>query len=223
MQRFRVNLNEEILKWQERMEDFQAYLPHVPWERGELQGIPEPTPWEEEELRVMLDGALTDTYHHELRRIGWHIYDQPYSETISKLAHQEPDLRKRKQEEVSPDPAPGKSDKTSTKKQPKDKCSTCGKRHRVECWHKSSGPSKDKHKKQFNEFLKLMKVVKTEDSEEEEYSTDTSWKKMTTREERAFVMGATADVSDLDASVDSTTAKKLLKKFRKKKKKKKSL
>ena len=68
-----------------------------------------------------------------------------------------------------------------------------------------------------------MKVVKTEDSKEEEYLTDTSWKKKTTKEERAFVMGATADVSDSDASVDSATAKKLLKKFRKKKKRKKSL
>ena len=68
-----------------------------------------------------------------------------------------------------------------------------------------------------------MKGVKQEDTEEEAYSTDTSWKKKTTREERAFVMGATADVSDSDASVDSATARKLLKRYRKKKKRKKSL
>ena len=69
---------------------------------------------------------------------------------------------------------------------------------------------------------KLMKASQTGDSESEEYSTDTSWKKKATREERAFVMGATADVSDSDASVDSSTARKLLKKFRKKKKRKKN-
>ena len=68
-----------------------------------------------------------------------------------------------------------------------------------------------------------MKGVKTEEAEDEDYSTDTSWKKKTTREEQAFVMGATADVSDSDASVDSATARELLKKYRKKKKRKKSL
>ena len=30
MRRLRVNLKDGILKWRERMEDFQAYLPHMP-------------------------------------------------------------------------------------------------------------------------------------------------------------------------------------------------
>ena len=128
-----------------------------------------------------------------------------------------------------PDPTPsskkgksGKSEKTSTKKQ-KEKCSTCGKAHRGKGWHKKpTGPFKGKQKKQFNELLKLMKASQTGDSESDKYSTNTSWKKKTTKEEMAFVMGATADVSDSDASVDSATAKKLLKKFRKRKKMKKN-
>ena len=61
----------------------------------------------------------------------------------------------------------------------------------------------------------------TEDSDDGEasgYSTDTSWKKNTTQEERVFIMGATMDASDLETSIDSSTTKRLIKKFRNKKK-----
>ena len=45
------------------------------------------------------------------------------------------------------------------------------------------------------------------------YSTNTSWwKKDTIKEERIFIMGATADASDSDTSLDPTTAKRLMKK-----------
>ena len=114
---------------------------------------------------------------------------------------------------------------TPSKKQKKPQCPICGKFHHGECrFARNNNKPKDTNfkgkKKHFKlEFLKLMKQM-TEDSDNESsgYSTDTSWKKNTTQEERVFLMGATADASDSDTSMDSSTAKRLLKKFRKKKK-----
>ena len=114
---------------------------------------------------------------------------------------------------------------TASKKQKKPQCPICGKFHHGQCrFAKTTTKSKDtsfkgktKHFK--SEFLKLMKQM-TEDSDDESsgYSTDTSWKKNTTQEERVFIMGATTDASDSETSIDPSTAKQLLKKFRKKKK-----
>ena len=95
--------------------------------------------------------------------------------------------------------------------------------HKGECWHKKdSSLTKDqafssKQKKRFNKFLKVLKH--SNDSNSDGYATDTSWKKKTTKEEKVFVMGVTANASDSKASVDSSTATNLLWKFCKKKKK----
>ena len=64
----------------------------------------------------------------------------------------------------------------------------------------------------------MKQMTKDSDGDDGGYSTNTSWKKHTTQEERVFIMGTTADASDSDTSIDSSTAKRLLKKFRKKKK-----
>ena len=62
-------------------------------------------------------------------------------------------------------------------------------------------------------------MAEDSDNKSSGYSTDTScWKKNTTQEESVFIMGATADASDSETSIDPSTAKQLLKKFRKKKK-----
>ena len=112
------------------------------------------------------------------------------------------------------------------KKQKKLQCAICGKFHHDEYQYaKTTTKYKDTgfrgKKKQFeSKLLKLMKQV-TEDSDDDSsgYSTNTSWKKNITQEERLFIMGATTDVSDSDTtSLDPTKAKKLLiKKFEKKK------
>ena len=63
-------------------------------------------------------------------------------------------------------------------------------------------------------------MTKDSDGNSSGYSTHTSWKKHSTKEERrVFIMGnATVDASDPDTLINPYTAKRLLKNFRKRRK-----
>ena len=59
----------------------------------------------------------------------------------------------------------------------------------------------------------MKQMTEDSDGDSSGYSTDTSWKQNTSKEERVFIMGSTADASASDASLDPTIAKRFLKKF----------
>ena len=92
----KVTVDGGIQKWASCMDDFQSYIPHMPWEAGELNDM-SPAPFTEMEARVILDGALHHLYHQELVKLDWNLFAQPLEETISKLESAEPDILLRKE------------------------------------------------------------------------------------------------------------------------------
>ena len=77
---------------------------------------------------------------------------------------------------------------------------------------KDIGFMANKQKQFKSEFLKwLMKQMKEDsDGDYSGYSTDTSSKKHTTQEERAFIVCTTADASESDTSLEPSAARRLL-------------
>ena len=74
------------------MDDFQIYIPHMPWEAGEPMDMV-PVPFTEMQAQVLLDGALYHQYHQELVKLDCYIFvAQPLEETISKLESAKPDI-----------------------------------------------------------------------------------------------------------------------------------
>jgi hypothetical protein len=81
---FKVVLIFLIQTWAERMEDFQSYLPHCPWDAGE-RCKEKPRSFTEFEMREILEHNLLFEQLMELYNMDGSIQDQPYKETITKL------------------------------------------------------------------------------------------------------------------------------------------
>ena len=129
------------------MDNFQSYIPHMPWEAGGLTEM-SPVPFTEMDTRVILDRALHHLYHQELVKLDSNIFAQPLEETISKLESTEPDILLRKELMAHlPTPVTSKSSSyptkrkssaaqaggASVKKPKKPQCPICGKFHHGEC------------------------------------------------------------------------------------------
>jgi hypothetical protein len=155
---FKVDLNYGIRTWAERMEDFQSYLPHCPWNAGERRQE-KPRAFTEYEMREILEHNLLFEQLMELYNMDWSIQDQPYKETITKLEGLEASIIKEKQMQKRISALEGNGggintsskkrkvynastdgDKDTTKKNSNSgQCPHCGKRHRGECRFKPTG------------------------------------------------------------------------------------
>ena len=65
MRHYRIDFDQGIKKWRQWMEDFQSYIPLMPWEAGARMGE-KPVPFTNMEMRTILDGALHHLYQAEL-------------------------------------------------------------------------------------------------------------------------------------------------------------
>ena len=81
---FNVDFNFGIKKWAARIDDLQAYLPHMLWEAGAKQNL-SPTPFNEQDLREILEGCLNKYHLSKLTHIDWDLSEKAYRESISKL------------------------------------------------------------------------------------------------------------------------------------------
>ena len=183
-----------------------------------------PVPFTDMEMRTILDGALHHLYQAELVKIDWNIFLEAYETTLSKLEGMEVDILQKFSVHLQlglingGGPKGGKPN-NKRKGQPlegqhtkKPKCKMCGKFHKGECQF-AKKPIKQEFKSQ------LISVLH-EPGKTDGYSTDTSWKKGTTADERVFVASTVAaELSDSDASIASDRARKLLKTYQKTKKK----
>ena len=99
------------------MDDFQIYIPHMPWEAEKLVDLVLVPSFTEMEAKVILDCALHHQYHQDFVSLDWNILDQPLEETISKLKSTEPDILLRKELMARlPTPSPTKATSSTTKR-----------------------------------------------------------------------------------------------------------
>ena len=89
----KVNLNVGIRKYEERLTDFQKYLPFCPWVSGEKLGNPK-LPYDEQELKEILETAILDSQQVKLNHNKWVIQDNTVESTINELHTYEPILLK---------------------------------------------------------------------------------------------------------------------------------
>jgi hypothetical protein len=147
-----VDLSFGIQTWAERMEDFQSYIPHCPWNAGERRQE-KPRSFTEYKMRESLEHNLLSEQLMELYNMDWSIQDQPYKETITKLEGLEASIIKEKQmqkhiiaafkgndggstssstkRKAYNASASGDKDLTKGKNSNSGHCPHCGKRHRV--------------------------------------------------------------------------------------------
>ena len=154
---FKVDLNFGIRKWAERLEDFQSYLPHCPWNAGERRGQL-PKPFTEFEMREILEHNLVFEQLMELYNMDWSVQDQPYKETITKLEGLEATIIREKlmQKRVAALEGGDSSGRVNNKKRKayngdsnndssqssnanSGQCPHCKKRHKGVCRFKPSG------------------------------------------------------------------------------------
>jgi hypothetical protein len=216
---FKVDLSFGIRTWAERMEDFQSYLPHCPWDAGERRDET-PRSFTEFEMREILEHNLLFEQLMELYNMDWSIQDQPYKETITKLEGLEASIIKEKQmqkrmaaleandggnsfkkRKMHNGGASGDKDVTKGKNSNSGHCPHCGKRHRGECRFKPSGASGSsstnnqvKFSKPQRQYINQMveAAVKKTKSESHVVESDEeqNWSKGMTSSEHMFVLSA---------------------------------
>ena len=89
----KANLHLGICKYEERLNDFQKYLPFCPWVSGEKLGR-QKLPYDEQELNEILETAILDSQQVKLNHNKWVIQDNLVESTIDKLHGYEPILLK---------------------------------------------------------------------------------------------------------------------------------
>ena len=217
---FKVDLNFGIRTWAERMEDFQSYLPHCPWDAGERRNEV-PKPFSEYEMREILEHNLLFEQLMELYNMDWSIQDQPYKETITKLEGleasiiKEKNMQKRiaalegndgnnsstkKRKAYNNASGGGESNDNKKKNSNSGQCPHCKKRHRGECHFKPKGNNDNtstsgnvkfnKPQRQYINQLVEAAVKKTKGDSMDESDSDEEWSKGMTQGEHMYVLSA---------------------------------
>ena len=88
-----MNLHVGIRKYEERLNDFQKYLPFCPWVSGEKLGKSK-LPYDEQELKEILETAILNSQQVKLHHNKWVIQDNTVESTINELHGYEPILLK---------------------------------------------------------------------------------------------------------------------------------
>ena len=145
--KLKVNLHQGIPKYEERLNDYQKYLPFCPWVSGEkLEKLK--LLYDEQELEEILETAILHAQQVKLNYNKWVIQDNTVEATIDKLHGYEPILLKEADVETRIARIEGKNgivtmpketgwggdggaNDTASKEQPK--CVTCGKHHNGVC------------------------------------------------------------------------------------------
>ena len=144
----RVSLQLGIRKYEERLNDYQKYLPFCPWVSGEKLGKLK-VPYDEQELKEILETAILDSQQVKLNHNKWVIQDNTVESTIDELHGYEPILLKEAAAEKRIAVIEGKNGIiTKTKKRgrggggggggggvvkTRPKCDNCGKHHNGVC------------------------------------------------------------------------------------------
>ena len=231
----KVDMKKGIKRWDERIQELQTYLPDCLWEAGEARGK-ELKPFEEFELREILEGNLTQAQQLKLYDVNWDIHEKNYGETISKLEGLEASilgeaevnkrlvmLENNKTNKHSGsnngNGKRGRSPATSGSNTPKGKrvaCKTCGKMHQGKCWSLTGGPPK---RPRFDkETINMLREAIRAGSDDESEDSRNSWGNGMSKGEYSYVLGAAQhemDVSDDELSIDKENLKKYKKKYRK--------
>ena len=93
IRKLKINLHQGIWKYEERLNDFQKYLPFCPWVSGEkLRKLK--LPYDEQELKVILETAILNLQQVKLNHNKWVIQDNTVESTIDELHGYEPILLK---------------------------------------------------------------------------------------------------------------------------------
>ena len=237
MSNFRINFNNGIRKWAQRMDDYQSYLPDMLWEAGEKRGETM-RKFNETELRELLDGCLNMSYNTKLINLDWDVQEHPYRESLAKLESVEPEIIQLFQQQKRLDALEAKNGNKGSKgnNSNKRKRGDDNNSHNTNSgdWNskrqKGNGkPTPKGNKKPWdNNFRKELVNLITEVTQKDDSDLDESlkgWRKNTTKAERLYVLGAAqTEASDYesDFSVDTKTAKKYLKRLRNQSKHRKS-
>jgi hypothetical protein len=143
-----------------RLSDFQEYLPRCLWVAGEARGL-EPTAFNEDDKRELIESALPPAYLTKLAEIGWDLQEKDYDESISKLESLEPGIKREYENQKKIDAATKSNTITNGNKRSgggdKNKqfnhngnkngnqssnCPICKKHHKGKCWF---GPGGEKN------------------------------------------------------------------------------
>ena len=103
-----------IRKYEERLNDYQKYLPFCPWVSGEKLGKRK-LPYDEQELKEILETAILDFQQVKLNHNKWVIQDNTVESTIDELHTYEPILLKEAAAEKRLAAIEGKSTTQKTK------------------------------------------------------------------------------------------------------------
>ena len=93
IRKMRVLLHVGIRKYEQRLNDFQKYLPFCPWVSGEKLGKPK-LPYDEQELKEILETAILDSQQVKLNHNKWVIQDNTVKSMIDELHGYAPILLK---------------------------------------------------------------------------------------------------------------------------------
>ena len=85
----KVNLHVGIRKYEEGLNDIQKYLPFCSWVSGEKLGKSK-LPYDEQELKEILETAILDSQRVKLNHNKWVIQDNTVESTIDELHTYEP-------------------------------------------------------------------------------------------------------------------------------------
>ena len=88
-----MNLHVGIRKYEERLNTFQKYVPFCPWVSGEKVGKSK-LPYDEQELREILEQAILDFQQVKLHHNKWVIQDNTVESTINEIHGYAPILLK---------------------------------------------------------------------------------------------------------------------------------
>ena len=151
IQFYKVDPNRGIKEWQNRINQLNGYVQHVPCDALENWNKPR-VKFNETDLREILHFALPGTYSAKLLNINWNIYEKPFKETVDKLVTIEPEIKaerdKAKTDKELKNKVYGtKGTKRDSNGNPcatdenadKTTCKICNKQHKGECWHKNGG------------------------------------------------------------------------------------
>ena len=89
----RLSLHVGICKYEERLDNFQKYLPFCPWVSGEKLGKRK-LPYDEQELKEILETTILNLQQVKLNHNKWVIQDNKVESTIDELHSYEPILLK---------------------------------------------------------------------------------------------------------------------------------
>ena len=222
----KVTLQKGIKSWEERIQDYQNYLPYCPWVSGEKLGLSK-LPYAEHEMKEILETAILQCQRVKLNEIEWVIQDHSTEATITKLAGLEETLLKEARQESrtvkieakcgiaslkrnreggnNSTPAAGGGDTDA-----KGKCKHCGKRHLGVCFLKDKGggaggdKSKNWTKKENKQYINQViesKMGGTVVSDITEGSKSKkkkpNWAKGLTSGEQMYIMGV-VEQDDVD-------------------------